>query len=310
MLEAAPHYNAQYSPINIGFQVLGWLYGEDFGDTLCKTVNCGYDTDCTGATIGSVLGILATRQGLPQRWTEPLGEGISTNESWGGIRAVSTGPNPVPTTLDELTERVIVMAERVLSAHGLLGNGASVEVDPADLYADDEVRELWNAHTMHLVYQAQTCDVTVDYGDTPAIAAGGTRVHYHTAGKSPCGGTRRALHTGSRQQAGGRAAAASTVDIAPHTAVGADVDHHSAGTRSPAEYQHALSAGTGGPAIGAARRPNRADRRTPLPVCRPLCARERHRPRTLRPQLCPGNREWCNSGRARRRLAGGLCARQ
>ncbi len=175
VLEAAPHYNAQYSPINIGFQVLGWLYGEDFGDTLCKTVNCGYDTDCTGATIGSVLGILATRQGLPQRWTEPLGEGISTNESWGGIRAVSRGPNPVPTTLDELTERVMMVAERVLSAHGLLGNGACFEVDPADLYADDAVRELWNAHTMHLAYQAQTCDVTVDYGDTPAIAAGGTR---------------------------------------------------------------------------------------------------------------------------------------
>ena len=38
------------------------------------------------------------------------------------------------------------------------------------------MRELWNAHTMRLVYQAQTCDVTVDYGDTPAIAAGGTRV--------------------------------------------------------------------------------------------------------------------------------------
>jgi ADP-ribosylglycohydrolase len=175
VLAAAPHYNAQYSPINIGFQVLGWLYGEDFGDTLCKTVNCGYDTDCTGATIGSVLGIIATRQGLPQRWTEPLGEGISTNESWGGIRAVSTGLNPVPTTLDELTDRVILMAERVLSAHGLLKDGQCVEVDRHSLYADDAVRELWHAPTMCLVHHALTCDVTLDYGDTPAVAAGSPR---------------------------------------------------------------------------------------------------------------------------------------
>ncbi len=264
MLEAAPHYNAQYSPINIGFQVLGWLYGEDFGDTLCKTVNCGYDTDCTGATIGSVLGILATRQGLPQRWTEPLGEGISTNESWGGIRAVSTGPNPVPTTLDELTERVIVMAERVLSAHGLLGNGASFEVDPADLYADDEVRELWNAHTMRLVYQAQTCDVTVDYGDTPAIAAGGTRVLT----------TRLANRHAVALDVRCTLEAPEGWRVEPQSChgqhctahgSGADMDHHSAGTGSPAEYQHALSAGAGGPALGAARHPDRADRRTPLP---------------------------------------------
>ncbi|HLL88079.1 MAG TPA: ADP-ribosylglycohydrolase family protein, partial [Tepidisphaeraceae bacterium] len=36
VMKAAPHYNAQYSPINLGFQVVGWLYGDDFGDTLCK----------------------------------------------------------------------------------------------------------------------------------------------------------------------------------------------------------------------------------------------------------------------------------
>ena len=28
--------------------MIGWLYGTDFGDALCKTVNCGYDTDSSG----------------------------------------------------------------------------------------------------------------------------------------------------------------------------------------------------------------------------------------------------------------------
>jgi len=39
----AKHPFAQHFPINLGFQTIGWLYGEDFGDSLCKAMNCGYD---------------------------------------------------------------------------------------------------------------------------------------------------------------------------------------------------------------------------------------------------------------------------
>ena len=36
------------APANIAYIILGWLYGEgDFGKSLCVTVNCGEDTDCT-----------------------------------------------------------------------------------------------------------------------------------------------------------------------------------------------------------------------------------------------------------------------
>src|SRR5258706_10593614 len=91
IMQAVPDRIAQYAPHNLGFQVLGWLYGEDFGDAICKAVNCGYDTDCTGATLGSILGILAGQRNLPEKWTAPLGEAIATNESWGGIRHASDG---------------------------------------------------------------------------------------------------------------------------------------------------------------------------------------------------------------------------
>jgi len=174
VLEATPHHVAQYSPINLAFQVVGWLYGDDFGDALCKAVNCGYDTDCTGATLGSYLGIIATRHGLPERWTAPLGETIATNESWGGIRNASNGTNPVPTTLDELTERVCRAAERVLTEHGLL-QGSVVEVEPADLYADDSVRALWAAEPMRLDRTLDAVEVSVDYGDSPVLVAGTQR---------------------------------------------------------------------------------------------------------------------------------------
>jgi ADP-ribosylglycohydrolase len=174
IMQAVPDRIAQYAPLNLGFQVLGWLYGEDFGDAICKAVNCGYDTDCTGATLGSILGILAGQRNLPEKWTAPLGEAIATNESWGGIRHTSDGSNPIPVNLIELTDRVCAMAKRVLSAHGRLQDGALVQIDPdpEKLKADEKIRALWEVSPLRLDYQSGTIPVMVDYRDTPVCVPG------------------------------------------------------------------------------------------------------------------------------------------
>jgi ADP-ribosylglycohydrolase len=101
---------AQYSRINLAFQTIGWLYGDDFGDAICKAVNCGWDTDCTGATLGAILGIILGRKNLPQKWVEPLGDEVTTNVETGGIRNLKA-----PTNLHELTDEVFEMAKSVLS---------------------------------------------------------------------------------------------------------------------------------------------------------------------------------------------------
>ena len=88
---------------NHGFTVLGWLYGEGFGDSLCRAVNCGFDTDCTGATLGSLLGILGGTRAIPAKWSEPIGTNIVLHEF-----TVDCG---VPKSLDELTERTVRLAE-------------------------------------------------------------------------------------------------------------------------------------------------------------------------------------------------------
>ena len=111
---------------------------------------------------------------MPERWTAPLGETIATNESWGGIRNASNGPNPVPTTLDELTGRICRAAERVLTEHGLL-EGSTLNIDRADLYADDSVRELWSAAPMRLDRTLDAVEVSVDYGAGPVLVAGTRR---------------------------------------------------------------------------------------------------------------------------------------
>ena len=43
------------APANVAFSMLGLLYGEgDFKKSMILAINCGDDTDCTGATLGSI----------------------------------------------------------------------------------------------------------------------------------------------------------------------------------------------------------------------------------------------------------------
>lgn len=89
------------APGNIGFLIIGLLYGEgDFGKTICYAVNCGDDTDCTGATAGSIMGILLGHDKIPKKWTTPIGETIKTIS----IDALATD---CPATTPILTDRVI-----------------------------------------------------------------------------------------------------------------------------------------------------------------------------------------------------------
>ncbi len=168
VLQATPHKIAQYSPLNMAFQVIGWLWGDDFGDAICKAVNCGYDTDCTGATLGSYLGIILGKDGLPEKWVKPLGESIATNESWGGLRNASTGTNPIPTNLTDLTDRTVAMSKKVLAYHRIVGDPlAGVEVE--DLYADDAIRAMVHQPATAVTTDLDTLPVTIDYLNTPAV---------------------------------------------------------------------------------------------------------------------------------------------
>ena len=52
---------------------LGLMYGRgDFGRSISIAVECGMDTDCNGATVGSVLGAMHGAERLPGEWIDPL----------------------------------------------------------------------------------------------------------------------------------------------------------------------------------------------------------------------------------------------
>lgn len=62
---------------NAALVIMGLLHGRlDLGRTLCITVMGGLDTDCTGATAGSVLGAMLGAEALPSRWIGPLNNRI------------------------------------------------------------------------------------------------------------------------------------------------------------------------------------------------------------------------------------------
>ena len=101
------HVNFTDAPQNIAITVLGWLAGKDFGDAICTAVNCGQDADCTGATLGSILGIIDP-DAIPDNWKKPISNELILSNAIKGI-------NP-PRTLEALTDLTAAFAEQMLAA--------------------------------------------------------------------------------------------------------------------------------------------------------------------------------------------------
>lgn len=182
VLEVGYHINAQFSPPNIAFQIIGWLYGKDFGDALCIAVNCGYDTDCTGATLGSFLGIVMGARALPERWTGPLGDTLATSDP-NGVKNLYLPPNPAPRTITELTDRALKIQKLVEARFG------PAPTDLASLYADEETLKLVSEPPTALSFSlTHRLTLTLDYLDTPQVEAGETkkiRVSVHSQHPEP-----------------------------------------------------------------------------------------------------------------------------
>lgn len=167
-------------PSNIGMLLIGLLYGEgDFDVSLCTAVNCGEDTDCTGATIGSIFGIIHGFDAIPQRWIDPIGHTLKT--ACLNLGELGYFGNQLPQTIEELTQRTERIARQVLLRHGqrvALGDGPDdlSALDSQALLLGPEVGRAAQLAASYSptgpVYSFDFFDVVVDYGEGPLVKDG------------------------------------------------------------------------------------------------------------------------------------------
>ena len=60
--------------------VASLLYGDgDYGKSICMSVETEFDTDCNGATVGSILGMANGIESIPEYWTKPINDTLHTS---------------------------------------------------------------------------------------------------------------------------------------------------------------------------------------------------------------------------------------
>ncbi|MBQ8756100.1 MAG: ADP-ribosylglycohydrolase family protein [Lentisphaeria bacterium] len=91
---------------NVPYTVLALLEGRgDFGKTVCTAVNCGMDTDCSGASAGAISGIIDP-DSISDRWMAPVGDALA-------VRASIVKDLEVPATIGEFSELVAALRDAV-----------------------------------------------------------------------------------------------------------------------------------------------------------------------------------------------------
>jgi hypothetical protein len=64
---------------NAQIVAVGLLWGEDqFESSICKAVQACFDTDCNGATVGSIHGMAHGLGSIPDKWSGPLNDRLET----------------------------------------------------------------------------------------------------------------------------------------------------------------------------------------------------------------------------------------
>jgi ADP-ribosylglycohydrolase len=169
VIEATKDTGWFQAPRNVAFTVLGWLYGDgDFGKSLCIAINCGDDTDCTGATLGSIWGIIHGTKGIPKKWSDPIGTKITT---------CAIAGFPAPKDLDDLTTHTLAMTKRVLVMNDApvgLTDGATDLSRAGELVLADTAaaKKLWDLSPYQIVWNEKDVRITLDYGADPVIKPG------------------------------------------------------------------------------------------------------------------------------------------
>ncbi len=78
LVERGKKYNSVHTINNAAFCIAAIMrYKNDFREAVAFSIECGLDTDCNGATVGSFMGALLGESGIPKDLSEPLQDRFS-----------------------------------------------------------------------------------------------------------------------------------------------------------------------------------------------------------------------------------------
>ena len=169
---ADPELSWFQAPANVSYAVIGLLWGKgDFKQSLIIAVNCGDDTDCTGATTGSILGIINGTKIIPEDWKAYIGDSIVTV-------AVNRGAAyGIPLSCTALTDTIIGLHPVMLR-----NKGVCITDEPTEAGEDDIARFSGKAFSDMLAARSPygfdmdfiLSHIRVDYDGAPEIVPNGT----------------------------------------------------------------------------------------------------------------------------------------
>ena len=100
---STPQYHAGHTVNNAAYVVNALLAsGGDYEKGITIAVMQGHDTDCNGATVGSILGVYLGEKHLPEKWIGPLNDCLKTS-----LRTFSE------VAISELAERTFKLALQI-----------------------------------------------------------------------------------------------------------------------------------------------------------------------------------------------------
>ena len=100
------HYNPVHVIPNAAMIVLGILKGDlNFQNTIVTTVLGGWDADCTGATAGSIAGVVNGAKSLPKKWV-----GVFNDRLESAVRGFQENK------ISELAQRTVAIAQLSLQS--------------------------------------------------------------------------------------------------------------------------------------------------------------------------------------------------
>ena len=93
---------------NVMIVTAALLYGGcDYGKTVCLAVGAGFDTDCNGATSGSIAGVMLGKRAMPGEWTGRIADTLeSTLEGYSSVSVAEMAKKTLEFLPDDIKKKI------------------------------------------------------------------------------------------------------------------------------------------------------------------------------------------------------------